>query len=143
MDGESHRAAAAWAALDSPYEEADALTDTGEEDSLRPAFAIFDQLGARPRALAVARTLRSLGVKNLPHRARSSTRANPGGLTVRELEVAHLLASHLTNDDIASHLYISPKTVDHHVSAVLRKLGVSSRREAARRVRELVPDDAK
>ena len=143
MDGESHRAAAAWAALDSPYEEADALTDTGEEDSLRQAFAIFDQLGARPRALAVARTLRSLGVKNLPHRARSSTRANPGGLTVRELEVAHLLASHLTNDDIASHLYISPKTVDHHVSAVLRKLGVSSRREAARRVRELVPDDAK
>lgn len=143
MGGESRRAAAAWAALDSPYEQADALTDTGEEDGLRQAFALFDQLGARPRALAVARTLRSLGVKNLPKRARSSTRANPGGLTGRELEVADLLASHLTNDEIAGRLFISPKTVDHHVSAVLGKLGVSSRREAARRVRELVPDDAR
>ena len=142
MGGESRQAAAAWAALDSPYEQADALTDTGEEDGLRQAFAIFDQLGARPRALTVAKTLRSLGVTNLPRRARRSTRANPAGLTGRELEVADLLASQLTNHEIAERLYISAKTVDHHVSAVLGKLGVSSRREAARRVRELVPDDA-
>ncbi len=143
MGGESRRAAAVWSALDSPYEEADALADTGDEDGLRRAFAIFDQLGARPRALAVAKILRSLGVKNLPRQARSSTRVNPAGLTGRELEVADLLGSHLTNDEIAVRLYISPKTVDHHVSAVLGKLGVSSRREAARRVRELVPDDAR
>ncbi len=113
------------------------LGDSDDEDDLRTAFTILDALGARPRQLMVLQKLRDLGVRNLPRSTRASTKANLGGLTARELEVASCLAEHLTNDEIAARLYISPKTVDHHVSSVLSKLGVSSRREAARRVEEL------
>ena len=60
-----------------------------------------------------------------------ATRANAAGLTARELEVAALLANGLTNGEVATRLVLSPKTVDHHVSAVLSKLGVRSRRDVA------------
>ena len=66
-----------------------------------------------------------------------TTRANLGGLTERQLDVLALLAEGLTNGEIAARLVVSPRTVDHHVSAVLAKLGVTTRREAARRAREL------
>jgi DNA-binding NarL/FixJ family response regulator len=56
---------------------------------------------------------------------------NVGGLTDREVEILNLLPDGLRNVDIAARLHISPKTVDHHVSAILAKLGVGSRREAA------------
>ncbi len=137
LDGDLSTAAAFWAERGCPYEEADVLGDSDDEDELRRAFAILDTLGARPRQLMVLQKLRDLGVTNLPRSTRASTKANPAGLTARELEVASCLAEHLTNDEIAARLYISPKTVDHHVSSVLSKLGVSSRREAARRVEEL------
>ena len=137
MDGDLERAAAFWRDHGCPYEEADALGDSDHEDDLRRAFGILDGLGARPRQLMVVQKLRELGVKNLPRSSRAATKANPAGLTAREVEVASCLVEHLTNDEIAARLYISPKTVDHHVSSVLSKLGVSSRREAARRVEEL------
>jgi len=92
----------------------------------------LQRLGARPAADAVARRLRELGVRRLPRRPRRATAANPAGLTARELEVLALLGSDLRNADIAARLHISEKTVDHHVSAILAKLGVRSRREAAR-----------
>jgi DNA-binding NarL/FixJ family response regulator len=57
--------------------------------------------------------------------------ANPAGLTARELEVLALLVRGLRNAAIADELVVSEKTVDHHVSAVLRKLGVGTRGEAA------------
>jgi DNA-binding CsgD family transcriptional regulator len=137
IDGKLSDAAAFWAESGCPYEEADVLGDSDDEEELRRAFEILDGLGARPRQLMVLQKLRDLGVKSLPRSARASTRANPLGLTRREVEVAACLAEHLTNDEIAARLYISPKTVDHHVSSVLSKMGVSSRREAARRVEEL------
>ena len=72
--------------------------------------------------------LRALGVRG----PRQSTRSNPAGLTEREVEILQLLDEGLRNADIARRLYVSPKTVDHHVSSILSKLGVKTRQEAAR-----------
>jgi DNA-binding NarL/FixJ family response regulator len=80
----------------------------------------------------VVRRLRELGVRRLPRRPRRATAANPAGLTARELEVLALLAGDLRNAEIAARLHIADKTVDHHVSAILAKLDVGSRRDAAR-----------
>ena len=68
---------------------------------------------------------------------REATRANPAGLTARQLEVLALLAEGLTNAEIAERLVVSPRTAEHHVAAVLTKLGATTRREAARRASEL------
>jgi len=74
---------------------------------------------------------------SVPQRPRESTRANPGGLTNRQFEVARLLAKGLSNNEIAEHLYISAKTADHHVSAILAKLDVPNRRAVAAQSGEL------
>ena len=84
-----------------------------------------------------ARRLRDLGARDVPRGPRASTRANPAGLTARELEVSSLLAEGLTNAEIADRLIVSAKTVDHHVSSVLTKLGVTSRRQVAQAARQL------
>ena len=76
--------------------------------------------------------MRELGLRTIPRGARSTTRANPAGLTTRELDVLRLIAQGLRNADIADQLVVSAKTVDHHVSSVLSKLGVASRVDAAR-----------
>ena len=75
--------------------------------------------------------LRSLGVTRLPRRAQPGTLANPAGLTDRELEILRPVATGLSNTEIAQRLVVSPCTVDHHVSAILGKLGVPTRRDAA------------
>ena len=72
------------------------------------------------------------GERSVPRGARPATRADPHGLTPREVEVAALLREGMTNAAIARRLYISERTVHRHVSAVLAKLGVSSRAEVAR-----------
>jgi DNA-binding NarL/FixJ family response regulator len=70
-------------------------------------------------------------VRDVPRGPHSRTHENPAGLTARELEVLVLLTAGLRNAQIAHRLIVSQKTVDHHVSAVLRKLDVRSRGEAA------------
>jgi DNA-binding NarL/FixJ family response regulator len=80
----------------------------------------------------VRRELRRLGVSRVPRRPLPRTRANPAGLTDRQVEVLGLLADGLTNAEIADRLVVSVRTVDHHVAAILSKLNVGSRREAAR-----------
>jgi DNA-binding NarL/FixJ family response regulator len=64
--------------------------------------------------------------------AGATTKGNPLRLTAREVEILRFLACNLTNKEIAASLRISPKTVDHHVVAVLGNLGVSTRKHAGR-----------
>jgi DNA-binding CsgD family transcriptional regulator/tetratricopeptide (TPR) repeat protein len=129
--GDWEGASAAWAALGCPYEAALALSDADEEDSLRRALDTARRLGALPLAAMVARRLRVQGAHAIPRGPRPSTRENPASLTSREVEVLRLVATGLRNTEIAGRLFLSPRTVGHHVSAILRKLEVATRGEAA------------
>jgi DNA-binding CsgD family transcriptional regulator/tetratricopeptide (TPR) repeat protein len=124
-------AATEWTRRSCPYEASLALSQTGRVAALRQAHAELQRIGARPLATVVARELRGLGIRDLPRGPRATTRANQAELTARELEVLVLIAKGLRNADIAERLYVSRRTVDHHVSAILRKLAASSRGEAA------------
>jgi DNA-binding CsgD family transcriptional regulator len=131
MTGEWARAAGSWALAGCPYESALALASAGDEPTLRQALAELQRLGARPAVGIVTRRLRKRGVRGVPRGPRQATRRNPASLTVRETEVLALVADGLRNADVAERLFLSPKTVDHHVSAILRKLGVHTRGEAS------------
>jgi DNA-binding NarL/FixJ family response regulator len=94
------------------------------------------RLGAEPLTRRVTTRMRELGIR-VPRGPRKTTRANPAGLTARQLEVLALLVEGLTNAEIAERLIVSQRTAEHHVAAVLGKVGASTRREAARRASEL------
>ena len=94
------------------------------------ALEELERLGAAPAARAVRQKLRRLGA-SVPRGRRPSTRANPAELTARELDVLRLVAAGKRNAEIADDLVLSTRTIDHHVSAILRKLGVRTRGEAA------------
>jgi DNA-binding CsgD family transcriptional regulator len=132
LAGDGAAAARAWSELGCPYEAALALTGADGEAPLRQSLAELERLGATRTAACVARMLRRRhGVRGLAVGPRAATRANPGGLTVRELDVLELLTAGLRNREIAARLYLSEKTVHHHVSAILRKLAVPTRGQAA------------
>jgi DNA-binding CsgD family transcriptional regulator/tetratricopeptide (TPR) repeat protein len=137
MSGDWRGAASAWQALGCPYERANMLGWYGGESEQREALAAFEQIGAAPAAQALRKQMRARGVQGIPRGSRTSTRLDPHGLTKREAEILGLLSEGLRNSAIAKRLFLSTKTVDHHVSAILTKLGVPSRAEAVAMARKL------
>jgi DNA-binding CsgD family transcriptional regulator/tetratricopeptide (TPR) repeat protein len=120
-----------------PYERALALWDSGSVDDLLAGLPILDELEARVVAALFRARLRELGVSVVPRGPTTLTRTNPAGLTARQLDVLALLRDGLSNAAIAERLVISRRTADHHVSAILAKLAVRSRGEAAELARRL------
>jgi DNA-binding CsgD family transcriptional regulator len=143
LAGEWERASASWTEMGCPYEAALALMDADEEEPLRRALDTLQRLEARPAAAIVARRLRKRGARSLPRGPRPATRQNQFGLTRRELDVLALVNAGLQNGQIADQLVVSVRTVDHHVEAILRKLGARTRsgtRAAAKALGLIGPD---
>jgi DNA-binding CsgD family transcriptional regulator len=129
LAGEHHAAAAAWEALDFPLWSAYALAFSPEIRDAQQCLEILGQLGAPAVRHAVLRDRHARGLA-VPRGPRTASRANPAGLTAREAEVLQLLADGLSYAEVAGRLVLSEKTVGHHVSAVLRKLGEPTRSRA-------------
>jgi DNA-binding CsgD family transcriptional regulator len=115
-----------------PYDRAIALLLVDDESALGEALEIGRQLGAAPLIRRATERLRVRGFA-VPRGPRPTTRSNVAGLTAREQEVLDLLVEGLTNAEIADRLVLSRRTAEHHVTAVLGKLGATTRREAVER----------
>jgi DNA-binding CsgD family transcriptional regulator len=137
IEGKRLEAAEAWRAMHYSYETAVALSESNDETALKEALSMFENLGARPMVQHVTKRLRDLGIKGIARGPRSTTKTNPAGLTTRELEVLNLLAKGQRDKQIARNLNLSEKTVGHHVSAILAKLGKKNRAEAVLEARKL------
>jgi DNA-binding CsgD family transcriptional regulator/tetratricopeptide (TPR) repeat protein len=145
VDGDTESAAAAWAVLDMPRHRAHALLARpldGDPDpqAISDAIGLFDRIGAAAcaqHARRVARRLATSGTRGVKTGPRAAARGNRFGLTPRELEIARHLARGSSNQQIAQSLSRSERTIEHHVSTVLSKLGAKRRADVAAFVNEL------
>ncbi len=130
IEGDPIKAALRWRESGYPVEAAivEAFTPGA---SLRDVFAELERLGALGMTAGLRMRLRERGVTGIPRGVQRATEAHPGGLTARQQDVLALIAAGYTNDAIATELFVSSKTVSHHVSAILTKLGVENRLQAA------------
>jgi DNA-binding CsgD family transcriptional regulator/tetratricopeptide (TPR) repeat protein len=139
MEGDWRGAAEQWRSMNMPYETAFAFID-GDEPALREALAVFERLGAKPAAAEATRRLRAMGARQVPRGPRRTTSQDAHGLTSRERQVLEFIEQDMSNVEIAKRLFLSERTVEHHVSTILAKLGVRTRAQAvnARRHQVLV-----
>jgi DNA-binding CsgD family transcriptional regulator/tetratricopeptide (TPR) repeat protein len=128
IKGDWAGAAREWEVRGAVWLRAEALA-AGDHAAATEALRVFDSLGAVRAATHLRNELRRRGLARVPRGPRR-TATNAAGLTPRQLDVLRLLAEGGSNAEIARRLSLSPKTVDHHVSAVLAKLGVTSRSQA-------------
>src|SRR3954452_6042507 len=136
LTGDWRGAAETWHSLGAPYEEGLTLLDSADAEAMHEAVRIFERLGATATLARAQAIMRQHGVLAIPRGRRAQTRANRFGLTRREQEVLELVADGLTNAEISAKLFIAEKTVEAHVSSVLAKMNVESRRDAARLARQ-------
>jgi DNA-binding CsgD family transcriptional regulator len=134
--GAWEQAAAAWSELGCPLWQAYALGLAPEVSTAQQGVGILEGLGATASIEAVLRTRRERGLL-LPRRPRAAARERVGQLTTREFDILLLLADGLSTAELAGRLVVSPRTVEHHVSAILRKLGEPTRARAVAAARRL------
>jgi DNA-binding CsgD family transcriptional regulator len=127
--GDWEGAASFWEQRGIPYDRAVALS-LGPDDARLQALSILDDLGATAVSARLRAELVEAGVGSVPRGPTRATRENAFGLTPRQMDVLGHLVKGLTNAEIADLLFVSTRTVDHHVSAILDKMGVSTRAEA-------------
>ena len=132
LAGDWAGAAQAWERLGCAYDGALVRLVYGDAQAVYQALATFEALGAAPAAARARERLRALGETRAIRGPKAATKANPYRLTARQLEIAALLGEELSDAQIAARLCITAKTANHHVTAILAKLGVHTRREAAR-----------
>jgi DNA-binding CsgD family transcriptional regulator/tetratricopeptide (TPR) repeat protein len=135
--GDHEGAAIWWLERGCSHEAAMSLACSSDQTALRRALEMLTELGAHRAVSVVARRLRALGEVSVPRGPRPTTAANPAGLTGREVEVLALIAGGLSNSAIAARLTLSGRTVDNHVSAIFRKLGVQTREQASEQANRL------
>ena len=134
MEGKSAEAVVIWEAKGVPYERALALMH-GDPTAQLEALEAFETLGATAVAAKLRKALRSAGV-SVPRGKSKQTRGHAAGLTSRQAEVLDLLAEGLTNVEIADRLFLSHRTVENHVAAILMKLDVATRDAAVEVARD-------
>jgi DNA-binding CsgD family transcriptional regulator len=132
--GDWRAAAAEWDRLGCPYDAALAQLG-GDLDAVQSAAATFRRLGARAAARRAQQRLGELRGPTIRGRA-SHSKIDPHGLTRRQREVADLLAAGHSDAAIAAALHLSPKTVGHHVEAILAKFGVGNRVQVAHKLNQ-------
>ena len=128
IGGDPLAAAELWSAIGCPYERAVALAH-GPSAAQLEALEVFENLGATAVAAKLRKSLRRKGLA-VPRGRGRKTREHAAGLTARQAEVLALLDEGLSNLEIADALFLSHRTVEHHVSAILGKLGCATRAEA-------------
>lgn len=133
MMGRASEAAAIWKRKGVPYEMALSMMH-GDHNLQLASLEVFETLGASAVAAKLRKELRDQGVR-VPRGRGRKTRGHMAGLTGRQAEVLSLLDENLSNREIADRLFLSPRTVENHVSAILAKLNSDTREEAVMRAR--------